>query len=227
MWSTSLPFHRVGRPKICPASVISTGRCISIAFSNVTQWLQNMESNYQANLNASSRKGMHSDVVVERLRVVSNWQVHLREAISAHLLTSYQSDWRREPSRVQCIDCWVRLPHALGYRYTHTRIDVTYSSTARWPRGCSHSVPKSTGDHESGLGLQLFPIRGWMRVEPQQRNAHAREDQSGSMNLPTFGRGESQTSSLLVCAKSSTANHPGSLYFTLRAMFCVYSSATH
>ncbi|MGB9023786.1 MAG: hypothetical protein WCC94_10185, partial [Candidatus Bathyarchaeia archaeon] len=27
---------------------------------------------------------------------------------------------------------------------------------------------------------------GWMRVEPQQRNAHpSEEDQSGSMNLPT------------------------------------------
>jgi len=26
---------------------------------------------------------------------------------------------------------------------------------------------------------------GWMRVEPQQRNAHPREDRSGSINLPT------------------------------------------
>jgi len=35
---------------------------------------------------------------------------------------------------------------------------------------------------------------GWMRVEPQQRNAHPTEDQGGSMNLPTFSRGESQVS---------------------------------
>ena len=40
---------------------------------------------------------------------------------------------------------------------------------------------------------------GWMRVEPQQRNAHPREDQNGSMNLPTFSRGESQCPSETSC----------------------------
>jgi hypothetical protein len=34
-------------------------------------------------------------------------------------------------------------------------------------------------------GLAYASTLGWMRVEPQQRNAHPTEDQSGSMNLPT------------------------------------------
>jgi len=35
-------------------------------------------------------------------------------------------------------------------------------------------------------GLAYASTLGWIRVEPQQRNAHPREeDQSGSMNLPT------------------------------------------
>ena len=34
-------------------------------------------------------------------------------------------------------------------------------------------------------GLAYASTLGWMRVEPQQRNAHPREEQSGSMNLPT------------------------------------------
>jgi hypothetical protein len=34
-------------------------------------------------------------------------------------------------------------------------------------------------------GLAYASTMGSMRVEPQQRNAHPTEDQSGSMNLPT------------------------------------------
>jgi hypothetical protein len=34
-------------------------------------------------------------------------------------------------------------------------------------------------------GLAYASTLGWMRVEPQQRNAHPREDRGGSMNLPT------------------------------------------
>ena len=35
-------------------------------------------------------------------------------------------------------------------------------------------------------GLAYASTMGWMRVEPQQRNAHpSEEDRSGSMNLPT------------------------------------------
>jgi len=33
--------------------------------------------------------------------------------------------------------------------------------------------------------LAYASTMGWMRVEPQQRNAHPREDHCGSMNLPT------------------------------------------
>ena len=34
-------------------------------------------------------------------------------------------------------------------------------------------------------GLAYASTMGWMRVEPQQRDAHPTEDRSGSMNLPT------------------------------------------
>ena len=34
-------------------------------------------------------------------------------------------------------------------------------------------------------GLAYASTLGWMRVEPQQRDAHPTEEQSGSMNLPT------------------------------------------
>ena len=34
-------------------------------------------------------------------------------------------------------------------------------------------------------GLACASTMGWMRVEPQQQNAHPREDHGGSMNLPT------------------------------------------
>ena len=44
-------------------------------------------------------------------------------------------------------------------------------------------------------GLAYASTLGWMRVEPQQRNAHpSEEDQSGSMNPRDFSRGESQQS---------------------------------
>jgi len=38
---------------------------------------------------------------------------------------------------------------------------------------------------------------GWMRVEPQQRNAHPTEDHCGNMNPRDFSRGESQGSRVL------------------------------
>jgi len=41
-------------------------------------------------------------------------------------------------------------------------------------------------------GLAYASTLGWMRVEPQQRNAHPTEDQSGSMNPRDFSRGENQ-----------------------------------
>jgi len=34
-------------------------------------------------------------------------------------------------------------------------------------------------------GLAYASTLGWMRVEPQQRNAHPTQDHCGSMNLPT------------------------------------------
>jgi hypothetical protein len=34
-------------------------------------------------------------------------------------------------------------------------------------------------------GLVYASTLGWMRVEPQQRDAHPTEDRGGSMNLPT------------------------------------------
>ena len=41
-------------------------------------------------------------------------------------------------------------------------------------------------------GLAYASTLGWMRVEPQQRDAHPREDQGGSMNPRDFSRGENQ-----------------------------------
>jgi hypothetical protein len=46
-----------------------------------------------------------------------------------------------------------------------------------WPAGMRAPVKAN--------GLAYASTMGWMRVEPQQRNAHPREEQSGSMNLPT------------------------------------------
>ena len=43
-------------------------------------------------------------------------------------------------------------------------------------------------------GLAYASMMGWMRVEPQQRNAHPTRDQNGSMNPRDFSRGESQES---------------------------------
>jgi len=42
-------------------------------------------------------------------------------------------------------------------------------------------------------GLAYASTLGWMRVEPQQRNAHpSEEEQSGSMNPRDFSQGENQ-----------------------------------
>ena len=43
-------------------------------------------------------------------------------------------------------------------------------------------------------------------MEPQQRDAHPREDQGGSMNLPTSSRGESQTALAFVALRSIDVN---------------------
>jgi len=40
--------------------------------------------------------------------------------------------------------------------------------------------------YRNGRGaVHVLKRVGWMRVEPQQRNAHPTEEQSGSMNVPT------------------------------------------
>src|SRR3990170_8764376 len=48
-------------------------------------------------------------------------------------------------------------------------------------------------------GLAYASTLGWMRVEPQQRDAHPTKDHNGSMNLPTSVEERIKTSRYLRC----------------------------
>ena len=74
-------------------------------------------------------------------------------------------------------------------------------------------------------GLAYASTMGRMQVEPQQRNAHPTEDQSGSMNPRDFSRGENQvwvsrslccfvyvTGRRLSCTSFSNATYPQGKY---------------
>jgi hypothetical protein len=93
-----------------------------------------------------------------------------------------------KPARASRLHMWsgcpkarIRLPTEIGGAGSSKRLCREYGGSLRRVR-CQAN------------GLAYASTMGWMQVEPQQRNAHpSEEDRSGSMNLPTFSRGESQS----------------------------------
>ena len=73
---------------------------------------------------------------------------------------------------LRCPKTRIRLPTEIGGA----------GSSKRWCREYGGSLRRVRCQAN---GLAYASTLGWMRVEPQQRNAHPTEDQSGSMNLPT------------------------------------------
>jgi hypothetical protein len=74
---------------------------------------------------------------------------------------------------------WLRCPKARIRLSTENRRAGSSKQRHRGYGGSLRRVRCQAND------LAYASTLGWMQVEPQQRNAHPREDQSGSMNLPT------------------------------------------
>jgi hypothetical protein len=83
-----------------------------------------------------------------------------------------------KPARASRLHMWsgcpkarIRLPTEIGRAGSSKRLCREY--------GCSLRRVRCQAN-----GLAYASTLGWMRVEPQQRNAHPTEEPCGSMNLP-------------------------------------------
>jgi hypothetical protein len=83
---------------------------------------------------------------------------------------------------LRCPKTRIRLPTEIGGAGSSKRLCREYGGSLR--RACCQAN-----------GLAYASTLGWMRVEPQQRDAHPTKDQSGSMNPHDFSRGENQSKS--------------------------------